>query len=277
MRQRTWNGPRIVAIASILIVFSCIGFSQQTTKTQAISISNAVLQIDFGGPSGDLVTLLDKATGMNFISAVHSINQLWQIDMLPGSQPAMINPAMAKSFRWEHPGKRGSELKLVWEDFNLPFSQPLKVEVTVVLDSREPMSYWSIAIDKPGELHVEKVRFPQIPSITKQTEERLAVPLWMGQVTKIPRRLITSTENPMKRLEWPYPGAMSLQCLALYREDGPGLYLSCDDTSAFRKAFAFWGDSTSRINYEVIHYPENESAPQRSYAPSYRVVIGTFR
>lgn len=277
MRQKTGNGPRIVAITSILIVFSSIGFSPQEDRTQAISISSSVLQMEVSGSTGDLATLLDKTTGMNFITPLHGINQLWQIDMLQGSQPATITPAMAKSFKWEHPNKRSRELKLVWEDFSLPYSKPLKVVVTVVLDAKEPMSYWRIAIDKPGELHVEKVRFPQIPSITTQADERLAVPLWMGQVTTIPRKLITSVENPTKRLEWPYPGAMSLQCLALYRENGPGLYLSCDDTSAFRKAFAFWGDSTSRINYEVIHYPENESTPQTTYAPSYRVVIGTFK
>ncbi|MCX6135782.1 MAG: DUF6259 domain-containing protein, partial [Ignavibacteriales bacterium] len=49
------------------------------------------------------------------------------------------------------------------------------------------------------------------------------------------------------------------------------------DTSAFRKAFAFWGDSTGRINYEMIHYPENEATAQTSYVPSYRAVVGTFK
>ncbi len=276
MRHVKANAPKILAITALFIVLSCLGFSQQANKAQLISISNAVMQIDIGGSAGNLVALLDKSDGMNFVSPAPGMNALWQIDMLPGSQPAMINPAMAGSFRWEHPNKRVNEVKLVWENFDLTYSRPLKVEVTVVLDSKEPLSYWSIAIDKPDELHVEKVRFPQIPSITKQADERLAVPLWMGQMTKIPRKLITGPENAMKRLEWPYPGAMSMQCLAFYRENGPGLYLSCDDTSAFRKAFAFWGDSAGGVNYEMIHYPENESTPQTNYAPSYHVVIGSF-
>jgi len=269
--------PRILATALVLILFLSIGFAQQSKKAQIISISNTALRIDLVDPTGDLVSLIDKTAKMNFLSAAGGIHSLWQIDMLPGYEPATITPAMAKTFKWEHPDGRSNEVKLIWEDFALPYSRPLKVEVTVVLDPKKPMSYWSIALDKPGELHIEKVRFPQIPSITKQPEERLAVPLWMGQITKTPRQLITGEGNPDKRLEWPYPGAMSMQCLAFYREDGPGLYLSCDDTSAFRKAFAFWGDSESQVNYEVLHYPENESSLQTSYVPSYRVVVGTFK
>ena len=275
--NRTRHMLRLLGIVTFVVILCCAGFSQDGKPIETFSINNSALQIDVRGPAGTLFALLDKSTGMNFVSPFVGMSSLWQIDMLPGITPNRVTPEMATSFRWEHPNNEKDKLKMVWENFKLSYSHPLKVEVTVVLDSKMPVSYWTIAIDKPGELHVEKVRFPQIPSITRQPEERLAVPLWMGQITKIPRQLIAGTENPMKRLEWPYPGAMSLQCLAFYRQDGPGLYLSCDDTSAFRKAFAFWGDSTSRINYEVIHYPENEAAAQTSLVPSYRIVVGTFK
>jgi hypothetical protein len=275
---RTHRCTSQILAAMLLVLLSCGGiFARQAKQAQPLAINSTAMQIGIGEKSGVLTALLDKSTGMNFISPGGDVQLLWQIDMLPGSEPAMITPSMARSFKSEHPKGMSNELKLIWEDFGLPYSHPLKVEVNVVLDPTKPMSYWSIALDKPGELRIEKVRFPIVPSITKQPEERLAVPLWMGELTNSPRQLITGVESQSKRLEWPYPGAMSLQCLALYRQDGPGLYLSCDDSSAFRKAFAFWGDSTGRINYETIHYPENESAPKTSYSPSYRVVIGTFK
>lgn len=248
----------------------------QQKQTQSVSLGNQVLGLEFEKSAGNPVALLDKATGMNFISAPDGKTAIWQIDMLPGTQPTVITPAMAGSFRWEYPDGRKDQIRLIWEKFNLPYAQPLQVTATVTLNAKEPTSSWSIAILKPGDLHVEKVRYPRISGITKQSDERLAAPIWMGQITKIPREIITGPGNALKRLEWPYPGTMSLQCLAFYKENGPGLYLSCDDTAAFRKAFAFWGDSTGRVNYEVFHYPENEAAPQTRYAPAYGVVIGTF-
>ena len=272
MNRNTLSRHQRVAICLVLFLFCFSAYSQG----QPVALSSKSLRLEVNTTDGDLVGLLDKATGMNFVSEAVGRNPLWRIEMLPGNEPATITPSMAGKFHWEHPNKRENELMMVWEGFNLPFSKPLKVVVTVVLDSKEPLSYWSIAIDKPGELHVEKVRFPEVPGITKQPEERLAAPIWMGEMTKIPRQLIAGPQNPNRRLEWPYPGTMSLQCLALYRENGPGLYLSCDDTAAFRKAFAFWSDSPERVNYEMIHYPENESTPQTRYAPSYRAVIGTF-
>ena len=33
-----------------------------------------------------------------------------------------------------------------------------------------------------------------------------------------------------------------MQCLAFYQQDGPGLYVACDDAAGFNKAFAFFGD-----------------------------------
>ena len=277
MTNRFFQTRQLLIATILAIIFITPTHSQQNKTSKSIPIVSPTMRIEVDGSAGALTSLLDQATGMNFISDPSGGASLWRIEMLPGSEPASIIPSMAGSFRWEHPSGRDSELKMTWEQFNLPYSTPLKVEVTVVLDSKTPLSYWSIAIEKPGALQVEKVRFPELPSITNQPEERLAAPIWMGQMTSIPRKLISGVENPSRRLEWPYPGAMSLQCLAFYRENGPGLYLSCDDTSAFRKAFAFWSDSTNRVNYEMIHYPENESTPQTSYAPSYHAVIGTFK
>ncbi len=259
----------------ILFLCSFEAIAQQK-QSQTISLSNQALSLEFDKAAGNPVALLDKATGMNFISTPDGKTAIWQIDVLPGTLPAVITPEMARSFRWEYPNGRKDQVRLIWEKFNLPFSQPLQVIATVTLDAKEPTSNWSISISKPGELHVEKVRYPRISGITKQLDERLAAPIWMGQITKIPREIITGPGNALKRLEWPYPGSMSLQCLAFYKENGPGLYLSCDDTAAFRKAFAFWGDSAGRVNYEVFHYPENEATPQTRYAPAYGVVIGTF-
>jgi hypothetical protein len=272
MQTKNSHFVRFLTLSAVLWTIGLSAFAQQP-----IALSNKHVRLDFHAGRGDLLSLVDSATQMNFVSDIAGENAVWQIDMLPGTFPHVVIPSMAKSFRMLQVPNHPDELRLVWEDFNLPFSDPLRVEVTISLGQSKAMSYWSIAIQKPGEMHVEKVRFPRIHEIARQPRERLAVPQWMGEITSIPRALITGPNNPMKRLEWPYPGTMSLQCLAYYRENGPGLYLSCDDTAAYRKAFAFWGDSTGSVNYEMINYPENESQPQRQYSPRYHAVIGTFR
>ena len=45
-----------------------------------------------------------------------------------------------------------------------------------------------------------------------------------------------------RRLEWAYPGTLSLQMIALYRRGGGGLYAAADDTLAYRKTFVLWGE-----------------------------------
>ncbi len=262
---------RHLAIIGWVIMSIAFVHAQQT-----VSLASKYIRLDVEANTGELLALVDSINGTNILTDFRGQKSLWQLEMLPGAEPRSVTPTMAKKFHVERTTSSPVGLKLIWEDFGLSFPDPLRVEVTVTLNEHEAMSYWSIAVTKPGQMHLEKVRFPRIHNITKQPDERLAVPQWMGEITSVPRKLIAGSENPNRRLEWPYPGTMSLQCLAYYRENGPGLYLSCDDTAAYRKAFAFWGDSTGRVNYEMIHYPENESEPLKEFSPKYHAVIGTF-
>lgn len=258
--------------------FSClVAFGQSGSAVQTISLVSSALNVGMDVARGGLVCFIDKASGHNFVSDLITTNQLWQLELLPGLAPRIILPSMAGKFRWEHLALPSPALKLIWEDFNLLWPKPLRVEVSITLHPNQPLSFWRIAILKPGQLQLEKVRFPRIPSIRKQAQERLAVPLWMGQLTQTPRRLIADAENPASRLEWSYPGILSLQCLAFYQQNGPGLYLACDDAAAFRKNFAFWGDCPRRIAYEMIHYPEHEERNPTFYAPPYHAIIGAFQ
>jgi len=247
-----------------------------SSEPQDIELKNAHLSLRFDKSDGRILALVDLRTKASFVDPSTSDTALWTIDFLPGTTPASLASSSAKSFRWERPGPDNSGLRMVWERFNLPSARGLRVEATVELEAMSPLSRWSIAIANLGPLLMEKVRFPRVVSIHQQPEERLAVPQWMGELTKNPRGVICDRQGQPHRLEWPYPGALSLQCLALYRENGPGLYFSSDDTAAFRKAFAFWGETDRRIGYEVIHHPENLHTPRASYNPSYHTLIGTF-
>jgi len=79
-----------------------------------------------------------------------------------------------------------------------------------------------------------------------------------------------------RRQQWAYPGILSMQCLAFYRQDGPGLYVACDDTAGFNKTFAFFGDAEGRLGCEVVHLPERLPASSATWRLPYAVQLGTF-
>jgi hypothetical protein len=99
----------------------------------------------------------------------------------------------------------------------------------------------------------------------------------MGALAKEPRALLTDSAGRPRRLEWVYPGALSLQALALYEENGPGFYAASHDTMAYHKTFAVWGDADSSIGFELAQLLENPAKPKTEWMQPYPVAIGTFR
>lgn len=90
-------------------------------------------------------------------------------------------------------------------------------------------------------------------SLRPRPEETLAVPRELGALTRTPRTLAQGKGGKGARLTWRYPYGteMSLQCLAFYQQGGPGFYAACDDTQAYRKDFALWGDGRRQMHFEI--------------------------
>src|SRR5438046_10201126 len=99
----------------------------------------------------------------------------------------------------------------------------------------------------------------------------------MGALARGPAGLLPGPDGKGRRLEWAYPGTLSLQVMALYRRGGAGLYAAADDTLAYRKTFAVWGDSDGARGYELIHPLENPASPRTQWAPPYAALLGTFQ
>src|SRR2546421_9231135 len=115
---------------------------------------------------------------------------------------------------------------------------------------------------------IQQVRFPRLAGIPRLGEgEALAVPRWMGALGRDPATLLAGPDGKGRRLEWAYPGTLSLQVLALYRRGGAGLYATADGTLAHPKTFARWGDSDGSRGYELIHPPENPARPRTQGGP----------
>ncbi|HEY9429445.1 MAG TPA: DUF6259 domain-containing protein [Gemmatimonadaceae bacterium] len=246
-----------------------------------VSIENNSIRVGFDSADGRLVELVEREGGRNLVrvravagprSAADDPG-VWQLKLLGGDT---ITPARAHHFDVERlRGERA--LSLTWKNFDIEGSRDLAVTVTVRLEGDRPLSEWRIALHGAGALRVERVHFPRVVSIAPLgRDERLAVPRWMGALAKDPHALLTDSAGKPRRLEWVYPGALSLQALALYEENGPGFYAASHDTMSYHKTFAVWGGADSSIGFELAQLLENPAEPKGEWSQPYAVVIGTF-
>ena len=242
-------------------------------------LQNDRLQLGFDSRNGSLLTLTDRASGQSFVDRP-SASAIWQLDRL-GPGDSSVVPSSARSFSWHRlPGDgRGRGLALVWSDFGLNEAPGLHVTATVRLLGDSALSEWRIVVDSPGALAIEQVRFPRLVRMPPLGRgEELAVPRWMGALARDPATLLRGgRDGKGRRLEWAYPGTLSLQVVALYRRGGAGLDAAAADTLAYRKTFAVWGDSDGSRGYELIHPLENPASPRTQWATPYAALLGTFQ
>jgi len=238
-------------------------------------VGNGQLEISVGREHGDLAKLADAQSGQNFAGTAATGGGLWELELwAPGKT---LVPADAKSFCCQALTGNEPGLRLTWDRFEVAGAPALRVEVVVRLEAGQPMSRWEWSVTGLGEPGIRQVRFPRLVNIPRQEHERLAVPAWMGQQTAEPRTVFAGANHGGRREQWAYPGMLSMQCLALYRQDGPGLYVACDDAAGFNKAFAVFGDGAGALGCEVVHLPERSAAANDAWRLPYAVRLGTFR
>ena len=247
---------------------------QGTAPTEVVSIENGLLRVALDRADGTLRELVDVATKENQVADTEDLGGLWELEVVVKGQPAVLTPAQSKSFRCEvlPPGRT---LRATWEGFTLPGASECKVEATVELEDATPTSRWEVSVERPAGLGLRRVHFPRVFGLVRQEDERLAVPMWLGQQAADPRSLLCGENGRARQLD--YPSRLSMQCVAYYRMGGSGLYAACDDTDAVRKTFAFWGTKTGDVHFETVHYPEIHQASPSRYTLPYHVLLGTFR
>lgn len=249
-------------------------------SADTVWLASSAIRLGFSAGDGGLLDLTDLGTEVSFVGRGAAAGGPWQLDLMgEGEEPAgAIVPAMARRFTWRRLDGAEPGLALVWTDFGLEAAPGLTVTALVRLEQDAPMSEWRIQVDSPGSIAIEQVRFPRITGMAPLGPgEELAVPRWMGALARDPATLLAGEDGRGQRLEWAYPGALSMQMLALYRRDGPGFYAATDDTLAYRKEFALWADADGRRGFEVVHPVSDPASPRSRWAPAYAIRLGTFR
>jgi len=247
---------------------------QAAPASEIVRIANGRLQTGFDSRDGRLREFVDLKTGHNHVG--NATGALWELECQKASGAETVSPAQAGAFRCEEVPGTHRALRLAWDKFNLADAPRLCVEVVVHLDTNAPLSQWQLIVGGLNGRVLTKVCFPRVSDIAQQADERLAVPVWMGQLTSEPRRIFSGANGTGHRQAWEYPGRLALQCLAFYRNHGPGLYVACDDTAAYRKNFAVFGDGHGALGCEIVHLPERWDKPTDRFALPYQVVLGAF-
>lgn len=257
---------------------TCVGLSvlmSQLLAGEILRVSSPHLQLGVDGTSGQIVELIDRASKWNLANAMTNSGGLWELDF---ALPALgvLRPASARAFEVA-PSGESTTRRFTWSQFGIAQAPELRVEVTVRLDTNQTLSRWQMAVRNTAGLSPKTLKFPRLLEVLVQPNERLAVPVWLGQQAENPRALLSGENGAPKRFEWRYPGHLALQCLALTSEGGTGLYLACDDSAGQLKDFAVFGSAGGGMNFEVNHRLEADAAARSEFVLPYSMVLGSFQ
>ena len=246
----------------------CAALLLATAATAAV-LENEHLRVVVDDGTGRLLELASPANGFNLVDPTVD-RPLWRVELQPLGHAALA-PSDAHAFNIEVVEGRSRWLRMVWSDFQIDAAPGLSVVVSVHLDQSEPNSRWNINVSAAGDLPLAQIIFPRVGGITKQESEALAVPVWMGEKTDNPRQLLNAN-GKARRDSWKYPGLLSMQCLALCREGGPGFYAACDDSEGHGKDFVVFGDGEDGLGFEAVQYPDSTE----NYNAPYDIYLGVF-
>lgn len=256
---------RTLPIAASLSLLACTDFSADADAT----LHSTGIKVTLSKTDGHIVKLVDGKKRQIAGRETDSLG-LWTLDVGADSARHTVSASQAKQFTMNR--RPGDTLVLEWREFPAPLTQ-LAVTAHVTL-RRDSTTAWSIALSGMDTVSVEQVHFPRVTGIAVEEGAELAVPYWMGQRARQPRTLLAGPEGKGKRHEWAYPGATSMQMVALSHPEHGGMYFAADDTAAYRKSFALWGEGGGdSAGYAMVHVL-SDPGKNKDYAPSYNAIIG---
>lgn len=237
-----------------------------------IYIKNEHLLLGFNSKDGTLHRFDDIAGNLSLLAETNTKNSLWEIHLQSSS--GMIPLDIFSAFLFKIEKVSSGYLKMTWSDFREIDHPDFEVVVSVWLDKNESVAKWKIHLKGVRGREIEKVIFPKISGLKDLQQENLAVADWMGSLLEEPREYMR--KNNRDYLNWAYPGHLSMQLLALYNPDKTGLYLSCNDSLAYRKNFGVGLDSQGCLSCQIDNFPEY-SISSDTYSPNYEAITGILK
>ncbi len=252
---------------SLAIVFSLFSVC---FLSFGICVETPELSLQLDERLGSVVSIRDIKNNHDHIAS-RNASALWLICFNDASG-SPVSPADAQEFSWHYTSQSPEALQLTWKNFRQEHLRGISVHVTVAATDALT-TLWNMNIKGLENTVPTAIHFPRISPIAKQPDEVLAVPYWIGEKTTQHREMLANTG----RLEWTYPGILSMQCITLYSEQGPGIYLAADDIQARSKSFAAFYDTPDNTGIEICHYPNINDIQEGLYTVPYNSLVSLFK
>ncbi|MEA4916202.1 DUF6259 domain-containing protein [Proteiniphilum sp.] len=263
---------RCFAVILFIYYYTPVHSRSSEDPGEIICIENGQLLLGFNSKDGTLHRFDDITGDLSLIAEDNPKNSFWQIHLHTSSGVIPLDIFSASLCNIE---KVNSQyMKMTWSDFREIDHPDFEVVVTVRLDEHESVAKWKIYLNGIRGIDIEKVIFPKISGIKDLQQEKLAVADWMGSLLKEPRKHMQ--KNNQQYLGWAYPGHLSMQLMALYNPGKTGLYLSCNDSLAYRKNFGIGLDSQGYLWWQIDNFPEYHNLSV-AYSPKYEAITGIFK
>lgn len=258
-------------IISLCFIISLTQCKSNLTSGDTVFVENGKIRLGFDKMTGNFISFSDVNNSYEFIER-NAVDELpWTINV---RQPTGTKPLSVKPSKFTFSKPTPLTLILKWENFEGMGN--FRVEATVTVDSQKALSYWNIKKEEIPGLLIENLIFPRVQGIKDLGNEKLAIPTWMGALINNPRDVLGKSKATVKQMSWSYPGALSMQVLALYNPNSKGFYASCNDALSFTKDFNITLDTLNTIDYKIINYPPYDTS-LKDYSPSYDAIIGCFQ
>jgi hypothetical protein len=255
-----------------LIILTLSGCNEKHVD-QNIYIDNGNIKLGFDKETGSLSCFYDLLNSYDWLDENTIPGSPWEIEFLQPDGIETIDIRTAAKFSYSKPDP--VTLILKWKRFTGTENKNLKVAATITLENGNALSLWKISVNNLRNKQIKQVTFPRIAGLKDPGEEYLAVPQWMGQIMKDPRKHLSEIQGNVKKFEWAYP-LLSFQCLALYNPDQCGFYAACNDSLTYNKNFSFSLGTLNNLVYKMHNLPSVDTK-LNSYEPPYAAVIGSFK
>lgn len=253
-----------------ILTSSC---SKNNGDNSNIIIDNGKIALGFDKNNGSLSVFRDIQNSHDWFDAASVTGSPWEIEFTKDGVSELIDFSSATKFSSSKPDPATIVLK--WKKFNKPEISKLEVEAKISLDKDKALSYWNISVRNYDGKLLKQVLFPRIAGLKEGGNEYLAVPQWMGQIMKDPRKNLAAIKSRIRKYEWIYPG-LSFQCLALYDPEKCGFYAASNDSLSYIKNFSFSLDTLNTLVYRMHNLPSLDPS-SANYSTPYSGVIGTFK
>ena len=244
-------------ILSALLALIIVG----TASAADVKIDNGKLCLKFDSRTATLRSMVDKATGYEFIDAKAPAAPLWSVVPLVKGDKFEL-PTVVKVEKLS-----AREVRLAWRQAS---GRGMELTATVRLDERKALSYWTVELRNYDGAKVKQLNFPYVRNIKQFSDEKVLISDWTGYLFKNPRK-DEPTLNTYKRSHQ----HQGMQLSAIYGEEPSGLYIATNDTQAYAKSFDIEFHE-ALTDYKMINLVEVDAA-NTCYKPAYEFILGAFQ